>query len=214
MGGTESDRRGRYRPDRRWSSADDCSWSDRSVDSSSVNPRWVISNTARASTRIRCRLGNLLQLLGAPVSHEDVQERAVMDAGQVEDAQLLADRPPAEFVGRPAAPFAALGEVLEKGGRVVAPEPLVGISGHGAPFWSSLWRYARLSSRSRLPGACIMVVSQQITSRRCRRYRWANSHPGLREMDAVGVAVLCPARHTRSQPVEPSPAPRRCSLPR
>jgi hypothetical protein len=59
-----------------------------------------------------------------------------MDAGQVEDAQLLADRPAAEFVGRPAAPFATLGKVLQKGGSVVAPEPLVGISAHGAPFQS------------------------------------------------------------------------------
>jgi hypothetical protein len=43
---------------------------------------------------------------------------------------LLADRPPAELVGRPAAPFATLGKVLEKGRGVVTPEPLVGVAGH------------------------------------------------------------------------------------
>ena len=48
-----------------------------------------------------------------------------MDTGQVEEAQLLADRPPAQFVGRSAAPFATFGKVQEKGGSVVAPEPLV-----------------------------------------------------------------------------------------
>jgi hypothetical protein len=70
------------------------------------------------------------------VGLEDVQERAVMDAGQVEDAQLLAERPAAEFVGRLAARFAALGKVLQKGGSVVTPKPLVGISAHRAPFRS------------------------------------------------------------------------------
>ena len=60
-----------------------------------------------------------------------------MDAGKIEDAQLLGNGPPAELVGRPAASFATLGKVLEKDGSVVAPEPLVGVSGHGAPCWSA-----------------------------------------------------------------------------
>src|SRR4029450_9911091 len=99
-----------------------------------------------------CRLSDLLQLLGAPMGPEDVQEHAVMNAGQIEDAQLLADRPASKFVGRLAARFTTLGKVLQKGGSVVAPEPLVGISGHGAPFRGRRWRYARPSSRARAGG--------------------------------------------------------------
>src|SRR5215218_3530651 len=60
-----------------------------------------------------------------------------MDSGEVEDAQLLADRPPAELVGRPTAPFATVGKVLEKDRSVVAPEPLVRVAGHRAPCWSA-----------------------------------------------------------------------------
>src|SRR5215217_2045416 len=60
-----------------------------------------------------------------------------MDSGEVEDAQLLANRPPAKFVGRPTAPFATVGKVLEKDGSVVAPEPFVGVAGHRAPCWSA-----------------------------------------------------------------------------
>src|SRR4029453_12546135 len=78
-------------------------------------------------------LGDVLQLLGAPVGLEDVQQDGVVDAGKVEDAQLRSDRPAAELVGRPAAPFATVGEVLEKDGSVVPPDPLVGVAGHNAP---------------------------------------------------------------------------------
>ena len=53
---------------------------------------------------VGCGLGDVLQLLGALVGLEDIQEDAVMDAGEIEDAELLDNRPPAELVGRPAAP--------------------------------------------------------------------------------------------------------------
>ena len=56
----------------------------------------------------------------------------MVDAGEIEHAQLLCDRPAAESAAwRPG--LATLGEVLEEGGRVVALEPLVGVAGHLAP---------------------------------------------------------------------------------
>ena len=60
--------------------------------------------------------GRSARARGGSVGPEDLQEDAVMDAGEIEDAQLLSDRPAAELVGRPAARLAALGEVLEEGG--------------------------------------------------------------------------------------------------
>src|SRR4029453_6525156 len=87
----------------------------------------------RLHQELRCRLGDLLELVGGSVGFEDLQEDAVMDAGEIQDAQLLSDRPAAELVGRPAAGFAAVGEVLEEGGSVVAPEPLMSVPGHVAP---------------------------------------------------------------------------------
>ena len=38
---------------------------------------------------VGCGLGDVLQLLGALVGLEDIQEDAVMDAGEIEDAELL-----------------------------------------------------------------------------------------------------------------------------
>ena len=76
-------------------------------------------------------LRDVLELVGGPVGLEDLQQHAVVDPGEVEDAQALADRPAAELVGCPASPFPAVGEVLQEGGFVVPPEPLLGVPGHG-----------------------------------------------------------------------------------
>jgi hypothetical protein len=117
---------------------------------------------------VGCGLGDVLQLLGALVGLEDIQEDAVMDAGEIEDAELLDNRPPAELVGRPAAPFAALGKVLEKDGSVVAPEPLVGVAGHKAPGRSAAV-IAGPAARS-LPGAAAAGTPGPLPDRaRCGR---------------------------------------------
>ena len=64
-----------------------------------------LENGQRLDEELRCRLGNALQLLRAPVGLENIEQHGVMDSGQIKDAEVLADRPSAKLIGRPAAPF-------------------------------------------------------------------------------------------------------------
>src|SRR5215217_4152914 len=81
----------------------------------------------------RCRLGDVFEFGGGGVGLEDVQDHAVMDPGEVEDAQAVTDRPAAELVGCPASRFTARREVLQERGGIVPPEPFLGVAAHRPP---------------------------------------------------------------------------------
>jgi hypothetical protein len=69
----------------------------------------------RLDEGLLCCLCDVLELVGVVWGLEHVQQHGVVDAGEVEDAQVLADRPAAELVGSPAARLTALGEVRKAG---------------------------------------------------------------------------------------------------
>src|SRR5215218_5402345 len=102
-----------------------------------------LEDSQRLDEELRRRPCDVLELLRGPVGLENVQQHAVMDPGEIEDAQALADRPSAKLVGRRASRLTTLGEVLEEGGGVVTPEPLVCVPGHVAPCWSTQCKLGR-----------------------------------------------------------------------
>ena len=133
-GGTEPDRSGRYRPDRglvfrRWLLLVGPKCREQFCEP----PVGHLEDGQRLHEELRCRPGDVLELVRGSVGLEHVQQHEVMDPGQIENAQALADRPSAKLVGCPASRLTTLGKVLKEGRRVVTPEPLLGVPGNVAP---------------------------------------------------------------------------------
>jgi hypothetical protein len=91
------------------------------------SPLCHLEDGQRLHEEFRCRLGDVLELVGGPVGLENIQEHGVVDSGEVQYAQVLPYGPPAKLVGGLEPRLTAVGQVLEEGGSVVAPEPLVGV---------------------------------------------------------------------------------------
>jgi hypothetical protein len=85
-----------------------------------------------------CRFGDVLKLVGGPVGPENIKEHAVMDSGEIQHAQVLPYGSAAEFIGGLEPRLTPVGQILEEGGSVVAPEPLVGVSHHASRWYGAV----------------------------------------------------------------------------